>query len=143
LGALDCHRQSHSSPAAQACDEICPQFGFQPSSVHNQRENVLMLAANIYKTIPLEAKPGEGKGRASRAATALHAHTLGTYENWALNMHGIPTRAQAYSRQMSQANPRGADGFEGVAPEERMKTEVYEVVLPDPLLAHVNESQRP
>ena len=107
---------THASPLAQACDEFCPKFGFQPSSVRNQRENVLMLAANIYSTV----EPGEVRGRSqeARAVTALHAHTLGSYENWALNMHGLG-KQEAYQRQESVANDRGADGLNGNPANDR------------------------
>lgn len=86
-----------------------------------------MLAANIYSTVA----PGKvlGRSQAARAVTALHAHTLGSYENWALNMHGMRTKTVAYKRQEGHANDRGADGFNGLSEEEQMKTEIYEVVL--------------
>jgi len=34
---------------SRACEEVKDKYGFQPSSVRNQQENILMLAANIWR----------------------------------------------------------------------------------------------
>jgi len=97
--------------------------------VRNQRENVLMLAANMYSTLPAEAEGGEqgGPSKEDRAVKALHRHTLGAYENWAKNMHRMATK-DAYGRQ-TEEDERGDDGFRGLSPTERTKMLVFEVVL--------------
>jgi hypothetical protein len=37
------------------CKEVEDKYGFQPSSVRNQRENILMLLANIWRCAPVVA----------------------------------------------------------------------------------------
>lgn len=36
-----------------ACEQVEAKYGFQPSSVRNQRENILMLVANIWRCVPV------------------------------------------------------------------------------------------
>eukprot|EP01043_Picozoa_sp_COSAG02_P033360 COSAG02_NODE_2272_length_9263_cov_212.913902_3_plen_466_part_00 len=104
-------------------------------SVRNQRENILMLVANLYRSaaaacfVRLLTRKSrqacltivcaicsniEGENRKARAVQALHHHTLSSYENWAMNMHAL-RRANAYGRS--------DDGDPGT------QTQIYEVVL--------------
>ena len=42
-----------------ACEEVSIRFRFQTASIHNQRENVLMLAGNILSSLAAKENPLE------------------------------------------------------------------------------------
>lgn len=72
----------------QACDRAQELYGLQPSSVQNQRENVLMLLANL--RCAYEHKNGSDKGADDATVAALHASTLASFKKWA-RIHRLPS----------------------------------------------------